>query len=136
MRFLRSAIIAAAVVASLGPSAPLSAQTSMAGHNPIKITQCFITEPKPLSKKAGGTQINYVNMGHQNATNITFAVAYRNAESHYLRKITDTGVFVPGAEVQHHFSLFNDVTYAGKQTQGCQAIAVTWADGTHWSAMH
>lgn len=108
-------------------------QTAVAYQNPIKITQCFITQPKPLSKKAGGTQITYINQGTKDATHITFAVSYRNAESSFLRKVTDDGDFQPHATISHHFALYNDVTFAGKTAQ-CSAISVTWADGTKWHA--
>jgi hypothetical protein len=138
MRLIRSTIIstvvAAAALAAIGPSAPSSAQTMKMHANPIKVTQCFIIQPKMLSKNAGGTQIDYVNEGKQAATSITFAVAYRNAQSHFLRKVVDTGTFEPGAPVQHRFDLYNDVTYAGKQTQACQAVAITWANGSKWVA--
>lgn len=102
--------------------------------NPITITQCFIVQPKPLSKTAGGTQIDYVNNGPKTATNVIFAVGYRNAQEHFLRKVTDVGSFAPGQPVQHHFSLYNDVTYAGTKPASCSAVSVTYADGTHWRA--
>lgn len=103
-------------------------------HNPITISQCFITQPKPLSKTAGGTQIDYVNNGPKTATTIIFAVGYRNAQEHFLRKVTDVGNFAPGNPVQHHFSLYNDVTYAGTKPTSCSAVVVTWSDGTRWTA--
>lgn len=103
-------------------------------HNPITISQCFITQPKPLSKTAGGTQIDYVNNGTKTATNVIFAVGYRNAQEHFLRKVTDVGTFAPGNPVQHHFSLYNDVTYAGTKPSSCSAIAVTFSDGSRWTA--
>lgn len=102
--------------------------------SPITISQCFVTQPKPMSKTAGGTQIDYVNNGSKTATTIIFAVGYRNAQEHFLRKVTDVGSFAPGQHVQHHFSLYNDVTYAGTKTASCSAISVTWADGTKWTA--
>lgn len=104
------------------------------GKNPITITQCFVTQPKPLSKTAGGTQIDYVNNGPKTATNIIFVVGYRNAQEHFLRKVTDIGNFAPGNPVQHHFSLYKDVTYAGSKTASCSAVSVTWSDGTRWTA--
>lgn len=103
-------------------------------HNPITISQCFVVQPKPLSKTAGGTQIDYVNTGPKTATTVIFAVGYRNAQEHFLRKVTDVGSFAPGQPVQHHFSLYNDVTYAGKKTASCSAVSVTYADGTRWTA--
>ena len=106
---------------------------AMAASNPISIQQCFVTTPKPLSKKAGGTQIKYVNNGSKTATHITFAVGYRNAESNFLRKVTDDGEFVPGHVIDHHFNLYQDVTYAGKKVESCSAVSVTWADGKKWT---
>ena len=64
---------------------------------------------------------------------VTFAVGYRNAQSNFLRKVTDTGTFTPGTPVAHHFDLYNDVTYSGKQVHGCSAVAVKFADGSKWS---
>jgi hypothetical protein len=124
------AIIAiAAAVAMSSASTPVRA----ASTNPINVTQCFITQPKLLSKTASGTQIDYTNTSGKTATMVTFAVGYRNAQSNFLRKVTDTGTFAPNTPVAHHFDLYNDVTYAGKQIHGCSAIAVKYADGSKWS---
>jgi hypothetical protein len=123
-------VVLVAICASVGVSGLAQAQ----GHNPISITQCFITEPKPMSKKAGGTQIDYVNTSMKTASKVIFAVGYRNAQEHFLRKVTDIGSFGPGQPVAHHFSLYNDVTYAGKQPASCSAISVTFADGSSWIA--
>jgi hypothetical protein len=127
MLFLsRCAVAAFAVAVVLTPTAPIFAA------NPIQIQQCFVTVPKPMSKVAGGTQINYVNRGKQAASNITFQVGYRNSASHYLRTVHDDGDFAPGTLIQHHFNLYNDVTYGGKHVTSCRAIAVKWSDGTMW----
>jgi hypothetical protein len=120
--------LAAATVVSSAATPVLAAST-----NPISVSQCFITQPKLLSKLAGGTQIDYTNTSKKTATMVTFAVGYRNAQSNFLRKVTDTGTFTPGTPVAHHFDLFNDVTYAGKTVHGCSAIAVKFADGSKWS---
>jgi hypothetical protein len=133
MRLICSIFIGLVAATVLGQSTPVSAQM-MGAKNPISIKQCFIIEPKMLSKNAGGTQIDYVNHGAKTASTITFAVGYRNAAQHFLRRVTDYGTFAPGTEVSHRFNLYNDVTYAGKQTQGCAAIAVKWSDGTSWHA--
>jgi len=124
-----TAIGAGLLLAALAPVA----QAQPTGANPIRIEQCFITVPKAMSKKASGTQIVYVNLGPKTAKHITFAVRYRNSESNFLRKVIDDGTFTPNATVNHHFSLYNDVTYGGK-TAMCQAISVTWYDGTKWTA--
>jgi hypothetical protein len=101
---------------------------------PVLVKQCFVSQPKPLSKTAGGTQIDYIIYGKKNASAITFAVAYRNAAQHFLRTVTDYGTFSPGVQINHHFSLYNDVTYAGKHVQSCVPIKVKWADSTLWVA--
>jgi hypothetical protein len=120
--------LAAAAVMSSATAPVLAAST-----NPINVTQCFVTQPKLLSKTAGGTQIDYTNVSHKTATMVTFAVGYRNAQSNFLRKVTDTGSFTPGTPVAHHFDLYNDVTYSGKQVHGCSAVAVKFSDGSKWS---
>jgi hypothetical protein len=101
---------------------------------PVLVKACYVMSPKPLSKQAGGTEINYIIYGKKNAEAITFAVAYRNAAQHFLRTVTDYGTFSPGTLIQHKFSLYNDVTYAGKQVQSCVPIKVKWADSTLWIA--
>lgn len=101
---------------------------------PVLIKQCFIIQPRPLSRTAGGTQIDYIIFGHKNASQITFAVGYRNASQHFLRTVTDYGNFAPGVQIQHRFSLFSDVTYAGKATTSCIPTRVKWADATLWIA--
>jgi hypothetical protein len=122
------ALVAAAAFSFAAP--PVQAQAA----NPIKIEQCFVTVPKAMSKKASGTQIVYVNTGPKTATSVTFAVAYRNASSYFLRRVTDAGTFSPNAKINHHFALYNDITYGGKTTLECKALKVKWADGTEWLA--
>ncbi|MGA8533120.1 MAG: hypothetical protein WB615_03300 [Candidatus Tumulicola sp.] len=101
---------------------------------PVLVKQCFVIAPKPLSKNAGGTQIDYIIYGKKAAASITFAVAYRNAAQHFLRTVTDYGTFSPGTEIQHRFDLYNDVTYAGKQVQSCIPTRVKWVDSSMWVA--
>lgn len=100
---------------------------------PVLVKQCFVTSPKPLSKNAGGTQIDYIIYGKKTAAAITFAVTYRNAQQNFVRTVTDTGSFAPGVQINHHFDLFNDVTYAGKQAT-CVPTKVKWQDSTLWIA--
>jgi hypothetical protein len=100
---------------------------------PVLVKQCFIIQPKPLSKNAGGTQIDYIIYGKKPAAQITFAVTYRNSSQSFLRTVTDTGNFAPGVEIQHKFDLYNDVTYGGKQAT-CIPTKVKWVDSTLWIA--
>jgi hypothetical protein len=101
---------------------------------PVMVKQCSILPPKPLSKKAGGTAIDYIIYGKKPAAQITFAVGYRNAAQHFLRTVTDYGTFSPGQQINHHFSLYNDVTYAGNQVTSCVPVKVKWQDSTLWVA--
>jgi hypothetical protein len=127
MQLLRlGALAAVAAAVAIVPAAPAVAAA------PVLVKQCFVTSPRPLSKNAGGTQIDYVIYGKKKASAITFAVAYRNAAQHFLRTVTDYGTFSPGVEIKHHFSLFNDVTYAGQHVQSCVPTRVKWADSTMW----
>ncbi len=118
-------VAVAAAMASIGPARAAA---------PILVKSCTIAKPKPLSHMAGGTEITYVNLGHRTASSITFLVGYRNAQSHYLRRVTDVGSFAPGATITHKLSLYNDVTYSGAQTSTCAPIEVKWAGGTVWIA--
>jgi hypothetical protein len=129
-RFFTALIVLAVVaVAGLARTAPVRAASG-----PIRIEHCFVTEPKPFSKQASGTQIVWVNEGSKTAKAVTFGVGYRNSASHFYRKVTDDGTFAPGTTITHHYALFNDVTYAGKQTTSCSALSVKWSDGTTWIA--
>lgn len=101
---------------------------------PILIKSCTVAKPRPMSHMAGGVNITYVNLGHKTASSITFAVGYRNASSHYLRRVTDVGAFAPGAVIMHKLSLYNDVTYSGAQTTLCAPVEVKWAGGQMWMA--
>ena len=101
---------------------------------PVLIKHCFVTEPKLMSKNASGTQIDYIIYGKKHAASITFAVGYQNSQQSYLRTVTDTGNFAPGAYIQHHLPLYSDVTYGGKQTKSCIPIRVKWLDATLWVA--
>ena len=125
----RLSIGAALAVAIVGSSiAPASAAA------PVLIKQCFVSPPKPLSKNASGTQIDYIIYGKKNASSITFLVGYQNAAQKFLRRVTDYGTFAPGVEIQHHLDLYNDVTYAGKAVSSCVPVQVKWADSTLWVA--
>lgn len=101
---------------------------------PVLVKQCFVTPPKPLSKTASGTQIDYIIYGKKIASQITFAISYRNSANHYLRTVTDVGNFAPGKEIKHHFKLFNDVTYAGEHVSSCIPTKVKWSDASLWIA--
>jgi hypothetical protein len=124
---LSACAVLTAVIAGAG-LAPASAAA------PVLIKQCFVTAPKPLSKNASGTQIDYIIYGKKAASQITFAIAYRNAAQSFLRTVTDYGKFSPGVEIKHHFDLYNDVTYAGNEVKSCVPTKVKWADSTLWIA--
>jgi hypothetical protein len=126
-RFCKAAVASAAFLFATVASA-------VAAPNPISIQQCFVSQPKLMSHTAGGTQIDYTNNGKYTATQVTFAVGYRNAASHFVRRVVDYGSFAPGAAIQHHFDLYNDVTYSGKQTDFCYATKVVFANGNVWVA--
>ncbi len=124
---VRNVVSLVAAVASLGSSAGAAlAQAKPAPQHflpDVKIQQCFVTKPKLLSKNASGTQIVYMNVGSKTYTSVTFVVGYRNSGHNFLRKVTDEGSFGPGATINHHFALYNDVTFGGKATTACGAIA-------------
>ena len=101
---------------------------------PILIKSCTIAKPKPFSHMAGGTTIVYVNLSKKTISEITFLVGYRNASSHYLRRVQDVGEFAPGATIDHTLALYNDVTYSGAQTSQCAPVQVKYAGGTVWVA--
>jgi hypothetical protein len=117
-------VLAIVVAAALSLSAS-------AAPNPIAVQQCFVTVPKHMSSRASGTQIVYVNQGRQTATKVVFAVSYRNSSQNYLRRVADVGNFAPGQTIDHHFDLYNDVTFGGKTAQ-CTAVSVTFANGHQW----
>lgn len=122
---------AAALVAIAAASASIAPAQAAA---PILIKSCTVNKPKPMSHQASGTHIVYVNLGKKTAASVTFLVGYRNAQSHYLRRVEDVGSFAPGATIDHNLSLYNDVTYSGAQTSQCAAVQVKWAGGTVWIA--
>jgi hypothetical protein len=123
-----------AALTAVGIAATIAASLPAQAAAPILIKSCTVAKPKPLSHMAGGTHIVYVNLGKKTASEITFAVGYRNASSHYLRRVQDVGSFAPGATIDHVLPLYNDVTYAGAQTSSCLPIQVKWAGGTLWIA--
>jgi len=118
-------LAAAAVAVSAGPAQAAA---------PVLIKSCTVVKPKPMSHLANGTNIVYVILGSKTAASITFAVGYRNASSHYLRRVTDVGTFSPGVTINHTLTLYNDVTYSGAQTSSCFPTEVKWAGGTVWIA--
>ena len=124
-RLAAALVTVAAATASIAPAQAAA---------PILVKSCTVAKPKPLSHMAGGTTIVYVNLGKKTAASVTFLVGYRNASSHYLRRVTDVGSFSPGATIDHTLSLYNDVTYSGAQTTQCVPVEVKWAGGTVWIA--
>jgi len=117
--------ISALLIAGATSSSALAQAKPKAQHfmPDVKIDQCFVTQPKRFSKKASGTQIVYENVGTRTYSSVTFLVGYRNSGEEFLRKVVDEGQFAPGAKINHHFSLFNDITFGGKATTLCGAIA-------------
>jgi hypothetical protein len=126
-----SRLVTAAIIAVGAATASIAPVQAAA---PVLIKSCTVVKPKPMSHMANGTNIVYVLLGHKTASSITFAVGYRNASMHYLRRVTDVGTFSPGATIDHTLSLYNDVTYAGSQTSSCVPVEVKWAGGTVWIA--
>jgi hypothetical protein len=124
-------LIAATV---LGLAAVTASMSVARADAPILIKSCTVAKPKPMSHLAGGVNITYVNLGKKTAASITFAVGYRNAAGHYLRRVSDVGSFAPGATITHTLNLYTDVTYAGAQTTTCAPVEVKWAGGTLWVA--
>jgi hypothetical protein len=131
MNFLGRLALVAGLCVIAGTALFASARAAVV---PVSVKQCFVTPPKPLSKLAGGTQIDYVIHGRKAAKSITFHVVYRNAQSTYSRGVTDVGMFSPGIEIKHHFSLFSDVVYGGQTVRACVPVEVKWADSTVWLA--
>ena len=109
----------------------LAAGAASAASAPIAIQQCFATVPKHMSQKASGTQITFVNNAKVAASKVTFSVSYRNSSNNFLRRVSDVGTFASGATVDHHFELYNDVTFGGK-TAHCSVVSVTFANGNVW----
>jgi hypothetical protein len=127
MKSLFIALAAAfALSAALPSSAGAQSMAVVVHYLPdIHVSQCFVIQPKILSKNAAGTQIVYTNVGTKTYSTITFAVGYRNSASNFLRRVVDHGTFGPGAKINHRFALYNDVTYGGKATTSCGAISAT-----------
>ena len=121
-------------VALVGVAAVTATAGTARAAAPILIKSCTVVKPKPFSHMAGGTRIEWVNLGGKTAASVTFLVGYRNAQQHYLRRTDDVGSFAPGATIDHVLSLYNDVTYAGAQTEQCVPTRVKWAGGTVWVA--
>jgi hypothetical protein len=123
-RVLATFVAMLAIAAAAGTAAFAQAKPAAEHFLPdVKIDQCFVTAPKMMSRQASGTQIVYENTGTHRYSSVTFLVGYRNSQSHFLRRVTDQGTFAPGVKINHHFSLYNDVTYGGKATTSCGAIA-------------
>jgi hypothetical protein len=130
MTTLSRLVVATAVGVAIATTSIGTAQAAA----PILIKSCTVAKPKPFSHQAGGTTIVYVILGKKTAASITFLVGYRNAQSHYLRRVTDVGSFAPGATIDHTLPLYNDVTYSGAQTSSCVPVEVKYAGGTLWVA--
>jgi hypothetical protein len=132
MRVLLPAAIATIAIAIVA-DATMTVR-AQAATGPIRVTQCFIIPPRPLSTRPKGTQTDFVNAGTKTATKIDFVVGYRNSMSHFFRNVSDIGDFAPGALIQYNFKLYTE-SRMGKAVHGCQAITVHWADGRRWTAL-
>jgi hypothetical protein len=114
-------------VARLGPSLSSALLSS-----PILIKSCSVAPPGSAGSMAAGTHIIYVNDDVRTATAVTFAVGYHNGDGSYLRRVTDIGTFPPQVAIDHTYSLYNDVTFAGTQVTSCVPVEIKWVDGTVW----
>jgi hypothetical protein len=124
--------IATALMVVVGVTASISA--AQAATTPILVKSCTIARPAPLSHRPRGVAITYVNLGKRTASTVVFAVGYRNASGHFLRRVTDVGEFAPGATISKTLNGFTDVTYAGAETTLCAPVEVRYAGGTVWMA--
>jgi hypothetical protein len=127
-RSVRSLAFALAVslVAGWGCAAPARAQIPGEGGTAaslVRITRCSIIAPRPLSHRAGGTQISYVNIGPTLLHRIAFEVRYRTAGTDYGRVVIDAGTFAPNTRVSHRFPLYSDVTFAGSAPLSCRVAS-------------
>jgi len=126
-RFRLRARAAAGALLILGLAAGMQA-TAPAQPAPdpsvIKVTACKILKPKPLSRHAGGTEIHFVNTGPVVLHSVEFTVTYQNANGPIDRHVEDDGRFAPNEPVDHKYSLFDDVDYAGTATRSCVVTAV------------
>jgi hypothetical protein len=124
-RAARAAVTAALIVLAAGAAArPAAAQTPGGDPSVIHITACTVTNPKPLSHKATGTRIAYVNTGPTVLHAVTFEVGYTTAGARFTRSVEDVGLFAPNTPVDHHFALYQDVVFAGNATSSCKATRV------------
>jgi hypothetical protein len=71
------------------------------------------------SRQASGVAISFVNTGNVVLHHVTFDVAYHTIDADISREVRDTGVFGPGARIDHHFDEFEGVTFLGTATNSC-----------------
>jgi hypothetical protein len=123
--------IATSLMVVVGVTVSISAAQAA---TPILVKSCTVAKPAPLSHRPRGVDVTYVNLGHRTAAQVTFAIGYRNAAGHWIRRVIDVGSFAPGATISHLLNAFTDVTYAGSETTMCVPIEVKYAGGTVWMA--
>ena len=113
---------AAVAVALFGMPQAASAQATRA--DAVHIRSCTISSPRPLSRRATGIRIVYVNAGATLVHDVTFAVDYRTAGDSVHRVFHDVGTFAPNTRVNHHFDAFSDVHYSAGVAPECRVTAV------------
>ncbi len=127
LRVLRASSIfrlrAAAVAVSLCVT-PQASSAQAARVDTVHILSCTISSPRPLSRRATGIRIVYVNAGPTLVHDVTFAVDYRTAGDSVHRTFRDVGTFAPNTRVNHHFDAFGDVRYAAGVAPACRVTAV------------
>ena len=96
LRMLVSFATMIAVAASMNAAAFAQAKPAPQHFFPdIKIDQCFVTQPKLMSKKASGTQIVYENIGHNTYSSLTFAVGTATRQAATCAKSQTPGRSLP-----------------------------------------
>jgi hypothetical protein len=123
---LGMATLGAALIVA-GAPALASAQTTQDG--PVRLDNVSITQSYGVYNdfEPGRVSVSFTNQSAVAATGVTFDLT--DAAGNVLAEYKDSGSYQPGATVRHSFE---DIHV--EDNQKIEIAAVTFADGTSWSA--
>ena len=124
------------IITVIGAAASLAMpQTSMTTNLPVAVNACAVSELLPGTSPELGPPVSYrmLQLTFSNArdgvaTRVTFDVLHDGTHT----SVTDYGRFTKGVPIEHRFDYFGGGYGDGSAV--CTVAAVTFADGTSWSA--
>jgi hypothetical protein len=111
----------------LPPHVALALALASTGSNPIVIDDCQVLHTGTYVSAFRPIVLSFTNRGGASADVVRFTVEYGGRKE----QITDKGLFAQNVRIDHAFSGFYNVRYAGPPPL-CSVDYVEFSDGSAW----